>query len=92
MRLSIAIVLCLLITQFGVAQQVFEIKNEKLVRKFIVKDSVVFTNKLTNLKTSKEFIRNQSNEFSFYLNNKQLTSASFVYLRHKKKNKKVYSI
>lgn len=84
MRLSIAFVLCLLITQFGVAQQAFEIKNEKLVRKFIVKDSVVFTNKLTNLKTSKEFIRNQSNEFSFYLNNKQLTSASFVYLRHKK--------
>ena len=52
MRLSIAFVLCLLITQFGVAQQAFEIKNEKLVRKFIVKDSVVFTNKLTNLKTS----------------------------------------
>lgn len=84
MRLSIAFVLFLLINQFGVAQQTFEIKNDKLVRKFIVKDSVVFTNKLTNLKTSKEFIRSQSNEFSFCLNSKQLTSASFVYLQHKK--------
>ena len=61
------------------AQERIEFSNRSLSRSFEINEGVFSTVDLTNLGTEKDFNSGRSTEFSFRVNESEITSASFNY-------------